>query len=87
MDLTNWTRVFVIFFMRPRCKTFLADIWCIKQMHRGDWAANNIGWSFLCSVHPCCFCCLSQSIHTITTRVPFGVRINLVDSVLSETCL
>lgn len=29
--------------------TFLADIWCIKQIQRGDWAANNISWSFLCS--------------------------------------
>lgn len=54
----------------------------------GDLASNNISWRFLCSaaMHPC-YICLSQSIHTIMNHEPFGVRINLVDSVLSETCL
>ncbi len=66
--------------------SFLAYIWCIKHMHWVVRAANN--WHFLCSAALlCCFCCLSQSIHTIMNHEPFGVRVNLVDSVMSETCL
>ncbi len=43
--------------------SFLAYIWCIKHMHWVVRAANN--WHFLCSAALlCCFCCLSQSIHT-----------------------